>query len=139
MRRVKFLLVALAVFVPGACTVAAVLGPPCFFDPPPGDQLSVQVLNDSEMSVAVADCLNERCSSAQSRTVIPAGAKASMPLEGCQGGTMAVLDPVTDGLTACIAEPTENADSQLRAVSISEARTCTNAVTGQHVTLATPP
>ena len=139
MRRLKFLLVAVAVFIPGACTVAAVLGPPCFFDPPPGDQLGLSVVNDSNSTVAVVDCLNNRCSSAQSRTVVPAGAKASMPLEGCEGGTMGVLDPTTDNLTACISEPTEDADSQLPPVSISQARHCPNSAIGQHVKMATPP
>lgn len=139
MRRLKFLLVALAVLIPGACTVAAVVGPPCFFDPPPGDQLSLEVLNDSKAQVAVVDCLNDRCSSAQSRTLVPAGAKASMPLEGCQGGTMGVLDPATDNLTGCIAEPTENSDFRLPPVSVSAARACTKSVKGQHVKQATPP
>lgn len=133
MRRLKFLLVSLAVLIPSACAVAVAVGPPCFFDPPPGDQLSVEVLNDSKAQVAVVDCLNDRCSSAQSRTLIRAGATAAMPLEGCQGGTMGVLNPPTDTLAGCIAEPTEDSDFRLPPVSVSEARACTNAVMGQHV------
>jgi hypothetical protein len=139
LRRLKFLLVALAVAIPGACTVAAVIGPPCFFDPPPGDQLSVEVLNDSTVPVAVVDCLSDTCTTAQSRVLVPVGARGSMPLEGCAGGTMGVLDPATDGLTACIAEPTENSDSQLRPVAISEAKVCARGLTGQHVRQAAPP
>ena len=139
MRRLRFLLVAFAVLIPGACTVAAAVGPPCFFDPPPGDQLSVEVLNDSKAQVAVVDCLNDRCSTAQSRTLVPAGAKAAMPLEGCQGGTMGVLDPGTDSLRGCITEPIENSDFRLPPVSISKARVCTKSVPGQHVKPATTP
>ena len=138
-RRLRFLLVALAAAVPGACTLAAVVGPPCFFDPPPGDQLSLEVLNDSATPVAVVDCLNETCSTAQSRVLVVVGARASMPLEGCAGRTIGVLDPATDRLTACIAEPIENSDFQLRPVAISKARVCTRALTGQHVRQAAPP
>ena len=56
-----------------------------------------------------------------------------MPLEGCQGGTMGVLNPATDNLTGCIAEATENSDFRLPPVSVSETRACAKSVMGQHV------
>lgn len=47
-----------------------------------------------------------------------------MPLEGCAGGTMGVVDPSTGRLRNCIAEPTENENFSLPDVAISAGRTC---------------
>jgi hypothetical protein len=63
-----------------------------------------------------------------------------MPLEGCEGGTMGVLDPASDQLSACIAEPTEDSNFRLRPVLISHAHACTGDSAGQHpVKVASPP
>jgi hypothetical protein len=84
----------------------------------------VKVTNDTTAPVAVVDCLNERCTSALSRLPIAPGAHVSMPLEGCAGGTMGVVDPSTDLLRNCITEPTENENFALPDVAISVGRTC---------------
>ena len=90
----------------GGCTVQS-LRDPCFFDPPPGDQLILGVANDTTKTVTIVDGREDACSTADKPTTIAAGATGYMPLEGCQGGTMGVLDVTSHRLTACIAEPIE--------------------------------
>jgi hypothetical protein len=126
-RRRRRLLVTAAVstvLVVAGCVAAAVTTGPCAFDPPPGDQLAVRVTNDTPVPVAVVDCLDERCASAQSRLLIAPAAHVSMPLEGCAGGTMGIVDPSTGRLRNCIAEPTEDENFNLADVAISAGRTC---------------
>ena len=116
----------------GGCTVQS-LRDPCFFDPPPGDQLTLAVANDTTKTVTVVDCREEACSTANKPTTIAAGASGDMPLEGCQGGTMGVLEVTSHRLTACIAEPTEDLQLQLPPVAVSKAKTCQPGHSGQHV------
>jgi hypothetical protein len=115
---------ASTVLVLGGCLAAAVTAGPCAFDPPPGDQLAVKVTNDTPTPVAIVDCLDERCTSAQSRLPIPPGTHVSMPLEGCAGGTMGVVDPGTGLLRTCITDPTEDENFSLPDVAISVGRAC---------------
>jgi len=125
-RRLVYGAAALSLLVPSGFIAGSVVVGPCFFDPPPGDQTSLQVANDSGTDVAVVDCLDDRCRTAQSRTSIPMGAQAAMPLESCAGGTMGVLEPRSDQLLNCISEPTEEGDGGLRGVVISEGRPCSS-------------
>jgi hypothetical protein len=84
------------------------------------------------------DCLDELCAEAQSPTTMAAGRRASMPLEGCAGGTMGVLAAGTDRLRSCISEPTEDGDGNLRPVAVSEGRPCGHARTGARVRVLDP-
>ena len=86
--------------------------------------------------MAVVDCLDERCRTAPSRTSIPMGAQAALPLEGCAGGTIGVLDPRSDQLLNCIPEPTEDGDGGLRHVLISEGRLCSSPRKGERLHVA---
>ncbi len=132
-RRLVYGAAALSLLVPSGLIAGSVVTGPCSFDPPPGDQTSLQVTNDSGTDVAVVDCLDDRCRTAQSRTSIPAGNQAAMPLEGCAGGTMGVLDSGSDQLSTCIPEPTEDGDGGLRDVVISEGHPCASAPKGGRV------
>lgn len=132
-RRLLYGAASLSLLVPSGLIVGSFVVGPCFFDPPPGDQTSLQVTNNSGTDVAVVDCLDGRCSTAQSRTSIPAGAQAAMPLEGCAGGTMGVLDPRSDQLLTCIPEPTEDGNGGLRDVAISEGLPCASPRKGERV------
>ena len=111
---------------------------PCVFDPPPGDQLDPTIANDTPVPVTVVDCLDDTCAEAQSSTPVAAGRRASMPLEGCEGGTMGVLAAGTRLLQSCIAEPTEDGDGNLRTVAVSEGRPCAHGRTGARVHIADP-
>ena len=115
-----------------------VVAGPCSFDPPPGDQLAVTILDDTPAAVTVVDCLDEQCAEAQNSTDVAAGRRASMPLEGCAGGTMGVLAAGTDVLLSCISEPTENENGNLRPVAISEGHPCGAAMTGRRVHILDP-
>jgi hypothetical protein len=128
----------MSVLLPSGCVTTVVAGP-CFFDPPPGDQLTLTVANDTPASVTVVDCLDDdACAEAWNPTPVGAGRRASMPLEGCQGGTMGVLATRTGLLQSCIAEPTENGDGDLRTVSVSEGRPCGHGRPGARVHIADP-
>ena len=72
---------------------------------------------------------------AQSRLPITPGTHVSMPLEGCAGGTMGVVDPGTERLRTCITEPTEDENFSLPDVAISAGRTC-RGKTGEPVRIA---
>jgi hypothetical protein len=99
----------------------------------------VTIANDTPAAVTVVDCVDDdACRDAQNSTPVGAGRRASMPLEGCQGGTMGVLAPGTGLLQSCIAEPTEDGDGNLRAVVVSEGRPCAHGRTGARVHIADP-
>lgn len=130
--------VALSVLLPSGCLATAV-AVPCSFDPPPGDQLMLTIVDDTSAAVTVVDCLDDdACREAQNATPVAAGRRASMQLEGCQGGTMGVLAPGTGLLQSCIAEPTEDRDGKLRPVAVSEGRPCAHGRTGARVHSADP-
>jgi hypothetical protein len=132
-RRLLYGAVALSVLLPSGCVAGTAVAGPCFFDPPPGDQLSLTIANDTAAAVTVVDCLDDSCAEAQSPTAVAAGRRASMPLEGCAGGTMGVLASGTGLLQSCVAEPTEDENGNLRSVAVSEGRPCPHARTGARV------
>lgn len=137
-RRLLYVAAALSVLLPSGCVAGTVVAGPCSFDPPPGDQLAVTILDDTPAAVTVVDCLDEQCAEAQNSTDVAAGRRASMPLEGCAGGTMGVLAAGTDVLLSCISEPTENENGNLRPVAISEGHPCGAAMTGRRVHILDP-
>jgi len=137
-RRLLYGAATLSVLLPSACVVGVGVAGPCAFDPPPGDQLSVTITNDTGAPVTVVDCLDDSCREGQSATPVPAGRRASMPLEGCAGGTMAVLGGGTDVLQSCLPEPTEDENFTLHPVAVSEGRPCAAARTGARVHVIDP-
>lgn len=137
-RRLLYAAAALSVLLPSGCVAGTVVDGPCVFDPPPGDQLAVMILDDTSTAVTVVDCLDELCAEAQSPRTVAAGGHVSMPLEGCAGGTMGVLAAGTDLLQSCISEPTEDGDGNLRPVAVSEGRPCGHARTGARVRILGP-
>jgi len=78
---------------------------PCFFDPPPGDQFTRSITNDSPRRVSLVDGDDERCrrgcNSADTRT----GDKADVIVEACSVETFAVVDPQTHLVLGCLDEP----------------------------------
>jgi hypothetical protein len=137
-RRLLYAAAALSVLLPSGCIAESVVAGPCSFDPPPGDQMEVTIVDDTSAAVTVVDCLDELCAEAQSPTIVAAGRRASMPLEGCAGGTMGVLGAGTGRLRSCIPEPTEDGNGNLRRVAVSEGRPCAHARNGTRVHIADP-
>jgi hypothetical protein len=137
-RRLLYAAASLSVLLPSGCVAGSIAVGPCVFDPPPGDQLALTVVDDTPRAVTVVDCLDDACAEAQSPTTVAAGHRASMPLEGCAGGTMGVLGAGTDRLQSCISEPTEDADGNLRTVAVSEGRACAHDRNGTRVRVVDP-
>jgi hypothetical protein len=138
-RRLLQAAAALSLLLPSGCAAGSAVAGPCFFDPPPGDQLTLTIANGTPAAVTVVDCVDDdACSDALNPTPVAAGGRGSMPLEGCQAGTMGVLATGTGLLQSCIAEPTEDGDGNLRAVAVSEGRLCPHGRTGARVHIADP-
>ncbi len=88
----------------GGCTVQSIRDL-CFFDPPPGDQFTRTITNDSPRSVALVDCDDERCRRGYNPTKVSSGASADMIVEACSVETFAVTDPQTQEVLGCLHEP----------------------------------
>src|SRR5204863_6409241 len=125
----------LAVLLPGGCLAGTVAYGPCFFDPPPGDVFGLQVRNDTGQVAVVADCWDDSCRSAGPGLAVAVGRSVNYQIEACTGGTLAVLDPTTRTIRACLIEPTERDDGSLPGVRLSDARPCRPPITANtHVT-----
>jgi len=84
---------------------------PCFFDPPPGDQLTHSIRNDTDQAVALVQCYDERCESGFSSVIAPAHGTAEVIVEGCQVQTLAVADPSTLTVLGCLIDLGDNLTS----------------------------
>src|SRR3954470_15259462 len=61
-RRRRWVILGLVcALVMGGCTLLAVVGGPCSFDPPPGDVSAVPVVNDSASAIVVGECHDQAC------------------------------------------------------------------------------
>ena len=83
----------------------------------------------------VADCWDDSCRSAGPGLAVAVGRSVNYQIEACTGGTLAVLDPTTRTIRACLIEPTERDDGSLPGVRLSDARPCRPPITANtHVT-----
>lgn len=94
----------------GGCTVQS-LRDPCFFDPPPGDQLTRSIGNDTDQAVALVQCDDERCDTGYNSVIAPAHGTAEVIVEGCEIQTVAVADPNTLTVLGCLTERGDNLTS----------------------------
>lgn len=92
------------ILVFGGCTVQS-LRDPCFFDPPPGDQLSRTIMSDSSAAVALIYCDDERCRRGYNEMTVDSGQATEVIIEGCSTETMAVADPKSHIILGCLNEP----------------------------------
>lgn len=84
---------------------------PCFFDPPPGDQLTRSIGHDTDQPVALVQCYDERCESGYNSVIAPAHGTAEVIVEGCQIQTLDVADPNTLTVLGCLIERGDNPTS----------------------------
>jgi len=96
-------LIAVMVLLFGGCTIQS-LRDPCFFDPPPGDQLPRTITNDSAQVVALVDCDHERCRRGFNDGVVRPSVAAEVSTQGCDTETLAVADPSTWLVLGCLTE-----------------------------------
>jgi hypothetical protein len=129
-------MLALILVLLGGGLAVVIVAPRCDWKTP--GSAEAQITNDTETAVDVVKCLDDRCTTADSRTAIAPRASGALPVEGCGLGTLAVLDPATGDLSGCIPEPTLDWRSRLEPLAISEAGPCAEAVPGTHVVVAGP-
>jgi hypothetical protein len=109
----------------GGCVAGAVVGGPCFFDPPPGDFGVLPVVNDTAATVAVADCNGEAtCGATGELKTVGPGATTTLTVESCDAGTLGIFRPGNSAPFGCLAETTRRADGTLPPVRIADAKPC---------------
>ena len=113
------LAVIMALTLFGGCAASLVFGP-CAFDPPPGDVGDVTVTNDTPRPVAIALCSNDSCSHAFEPETTAAFRDASVQVELCSGPVITISDPNTHVLLGCVTAPTEDRDSNVSPVAVSQ-------------------
>jgi hypothetical protein len=86
------------------CIVAAVRVGQCSFDPPPGDQLSRVIKNDTSDAVSLVYCDDERCRRGFDETLVPPHKTTETIVEGCSTLTLAVVNPQTKTVMGCLTE-----------------------------------
>ena len=77
---------------------------PCFFDPPPGDQFSRTITNDSTFRVTLVSCDDERCRKGYNEMTVSPGNMGDVIVEACSVETYAVTDPATHEVLGCLHE-----------------------------------
>ena len=103
-RRVAgFSVVGVLVLLFGGCTVQS-LRDPCFFDPPPGEQWSRTITNDSATAVALVYCDDDACRKGYNETRLSADQATDVIVEACGETTFAVEDPTTHSVLGCLHE-----------------------------------
>jgi hypothetical protein len=103
-RRVTYAAAALSLLLPAGCVAASAAAGPCVFDPPPGDQLTRTITNDTGAATALLDCEDDGCRRAYSATTVAAGQSTDVIVEGCGTQTMGVADPGTLTVRGCLTE-----------------------------------
>jgi hypothetical protein len=129
-RRATFAAAALSVLLPAGCVAAAATMGSCAFDPPPGDQLTRTITNDTASEVALLECDDATCRKGYNEVTVVAGQGSDVIVEGCSTETMAVVDPHTLVVQGCL---TETGDEVGRPDStfdrrVSELHTCAAAL-----------
>jgi len=110
--------------VVGGCVALVTVGGPCAFDPPPGDVSALRIINDSPSNVVVGECLDDACHSQAQHLTVRQHATGSLQIEACIGGELGVTRAGQTSPYGCLHEPTEDRNSRLAPVRISDARSC---------------
>lgn len=108
-----------------SCTVQS-LRDPCLFDPPPGDQFSRTISNDSTFDVSLVSCDDESCRKGYYEVPVGPGRTADVTVEACSVETYAVANPATHEVLGCLHEEGDNVGTPPSASDrrISERRGC---------------
>jgi hypothetical protein len=80
----------------------------------------VTVTNDTPRPVAIAVCSNDSCSHVFEPQTTPASNTASVQVELCSGTAITISDPTSHVLLGCLTAPTEDRDSNVKPVAVSE-------------------
>lgn len=124
-RRLLTALVITSTLVVGGCTVGTLALGPCFFDPPPGDIGQLTVINDTKVTVSVADCnASDTCWSPLDLPRVRPGDTTTLDVESCDADTLGVFHPGTPLPFGCLTEPTERDDGNLPPVRLTAAHQC---------------
>ena len=83
------------------CTVQSVRDP-CFFDPPPGDQYTRTISNDSSFAISLVACDDGRCRRGYNDVTVSPGQTADVIVEACSVETYAVTEPTTHKVLGCL-------------------------------------
>lgn len=102
---------------------------PCFFDPPPGDQFTRTISNDTDRTVSLVACDDERCRRGYNEVPAAAGGSADVIVEACSVETYAVTDPKTHQVLGCLHQQGDELGSPASAsdLQVTRRRRCEGA------------
>jgi hypothetical protein len=120
--------IALGVAGVGSCAAAVVVAGPCGFDPPPGDNGQLRVIDDGSQPVASFRCADATCRAGSDAERVPAGGRLTTPFELCDGDSIAITD--TGGvLRGCLVLPVGEDRPEVTYRASEFARDCGEGVT----------
>lgn len=102
---------------------------PCFFDPPPGDQFTRTISNDSNRPVSLVSCDDARCRRGYNEAPAAAGGSVDVIVEACSVETYAVTDSTTHQVLGCLHEEGDELGSPASASDrqVTRSRRCDGA------------
>jgi hypothetical protein len=103
-RRATFAAATLSLLIPAGCVAATATIGSCAFDPPPGDQLTRTITNDTASEVALLECDDATCRKAYNEVTVAAGQGTTVLVEGCSTEAMAVANPHSLVAQGCLTE-----------------------------------